>query len=749
MHALKKGVIPLCYGKEGKKYHIWLILLAALLSLTACGQEERQRGIDGYLYVAEELPGGKQWGTDLKSSDSWLFYREQNTIYRMPLGEDGAPQESGRTALPGGQGMFDYTVDAEGSVYYYAPVITIYSDYTERKGGTLSRYREDGSLDYSLSLEGWSAADITTPMNPGFLAAGDGGKLFLLMGDVVLVVDGQGEIACEIDISALRNSEDGVTEKLMEGEDGKIYYMAAGGGRNLYELAEEDGSYRPRRCSLEGLEGGQWGIGPSFYGSRRGVLYNSTEGILYRYSPSEDAWQAVLRWNDSNLPMDISELLWLSEEKLIAAYGTYQNNGYIYEAWLLDRRREEELPPKEELVMACGDRCSDALEDAVIRFNRSSDRYHITVQLYEEEAWLDAKLVSSDPPDMLVLWPYNVGKYGEKQVLEDLDAYLEGSSALKREDFLEDPLEGYTINGRLVGIPSCFHCSTVRADGLDGEDGTGWRLEDVMAFAENYPERKLCGNHISWTMKNLCGDFIMDGFIDRESGSCSLDTEAFRHMVQWLEAYCGNLDDPYSVAEVEEPLIDVAVVANLLEYIQKVSRPQGGWVSMGYPAADGSRKYHGSGFNALGIVSKSRHKEGAWAFIEYFLSSLEADYGNRGSMPTRRDLMEDILEYAVTPEYVMEDGEICLDRDGNPRMKAKWWASSPGQPEIYYATQEEVDGLLEMIASADFSPEDRLETTVMDIISEELGSYLDGSRPLEEVTRVIQNRVSTAVQESR
>ncbi len=741
--------------KWGYRNGILCLLLAALLSLPACGKEERERGIDGYVYVAEQLAGTEHWGQDVKNSDSGLYYMDEGVLYRIPLGEDGSPEGTRGEKVPGGKGMYDYTVDAGGNVYYYSPVMDILdSGNTELKGGTLTRYREDGSQDYCLSLEGRSAVYTGGAINPGSLVVGSGNRLFLMMGDAILVVDQEGTIVSAADISGIRPGMDWGTEKLMEGEDGRVYYLVSAGRRSLYELVEDGSTYSLRSCSLNGLETEGRSVGFDFYGSRQGVMYSSTDGILYRYSAREDAWQELLRWGDSNLGRAASEVLWLPGEKLLTSYQIYKNNSSRNEFYLLDRRRVEELPEREELVMACWDSLDADLEDAVIRFNRESDRYHITVQLYEDEDWLDAKLVSSDPPDMLVLLPLNVRKYGGKQILEDLDPYLVESSMLDREDFLAAPLEGYTIEGRLVGIPSEFVCHTLVADRPAAGTQAGWSLEDIMALTEQYPHRKLNGNYILWNLKNLCGDYIMDTFIDRDNGVCHLDTEEFRSLLLWLEESCGNLTDPSIIAEVENPLIFRGMVRNIVDYMGNVSRLGDDMISMGYPSLDGSPRYQAGAFRAVGIISKSRHKEGAWQFIEYFLCHQEADYGVYASMPTRRDLLEEVLEDAMTPWYVKIGDEISLDEAGNPIMLPKWTTSFWNLHGEYvwesyeYATKEEVDGLIELISQADFSPEDGLETAVMDIIAEEAGSYLDGSKSLEEVTKIIQGRVSTLVQEN-
>ena len=176
----------------------------------------------------------------------------------------------------------------------------------------------------------------------------------------------------------------------------------------------------------------------------------------------------------------------------------------------------------------------------------------------------------------------------------------------------------------------------------------------------------------------------------------------------------------------------------------------------GFPSVDGKLLYRASTLNAVGIVSKSRHREEAWQFIEFFLSrKWEDSWASPAYMPCRRDLLEGILEEAVTPEYWVIDGEVQLGQDGSPEEKWKWqfsYQNAEGDVvECIYdcATQEETDGFLDMIEYMDFSLDDYLQSEVTGIIAEEMGGYFSGDKALEEVTKVIQNRVNTLVQENR
>lgn len=124
-------------------------------------------------------------------------------------------------------------------------------------------------------------------------------------------------------------------------------------------------------------------------------------------------------------------------------------------------------------------------------------------------------------------------------------------------------------------------------------------------------------------------------------------------------------------------------------------------------------------------------------------------------MPVRKDLMEDVLAYAVTPEYWMHEREIEQGQDGSPMTKPKWsmryedLSGEMVEASYDYATEEETEGLLELISQAEFASVDDLQAHVMSIIAQEAESFSNGSKSLEEVTKVMQSRASVMVQENR
>ena len=598
----------------------WIILTAIMLVLSACGKVERQeRGIGGYIYESELLSGMEGEGNNFKAGGGWLYYMDYDFyLHRMPI-EDGTPRWAKSARVQGLDRVQDYTLDADGGLYCFYADMGWGDGKIELEGGTVVKYDAEGREVYSYSLEGRKDTCSSLSSTPGFLAAG-GDRVFLRSGDAILVIGDDGKLLCEADISTIRPDDDySGEERLLEGADGRVYYLSQVTGRRIiYELVEEGGVCRPQAMNMKGLEGKDL-TGGYFYGSSLGFLYGGMDGILYRYDAREGVWQALLRWGDSNLWQDAVELAWISEDNLLAFFSIYEGGAANTEVYLLDRKASETMPGKEELSMACWDMYSNELENAVIRFNRASDRYHITMELYEGEEGkvrLDADMVSSDAPDLLDLSNLDVAKYGGKQALEDLSVYLDESTKLNQGDFLEGILEAYTVGGRLTGIPSGFTCLTMLGHTSEVGSQAGWTLEDIWELTEKYPGRKLNGRSFHSNMDNICGDYIVNTFIDWEKGECNFESQEFRDLVQWLGDHSGILTGFYGVAEVENPLTDTAVIMKIYDFLSYVSRSGENVTSMGYPSADGSALYHAQSVNAVGIPAKSGNQEGAWEFID-------------------------------------------------------------------------------------------------------------------------------------
>ena len=67
---------------------------------------------------------------------------------------------------------------------------------------------------------------------------------------------------------------------------------------------------------------------------------------------------------------------------------------------------------------------------------------------------------------------------------------------------------------------------------------------------------------------------------------------------------------------------------------------------------------------------------------------------------------------------------------------------------VYAMTQEEAEDIRNFIETMDFTPRSSIRQSVVDIVTEESKNFFSGTTSAEEVTKIIQNRVSVLILEN-
>ena len=511
------------HGTPGRYAIIAALLCIVLGALTACGRKEEptetQLGIDGYVYVprlldtsAVDTYGNTYMKIDyLKVVGNNLYYLRRDegydsTLERIPLPEgaemsglQGIDFSAGERLLDFSGGNYAYSEEAlEGQSYSISvhgftvdEEQNIYAVVSENRYSginvgesreLLCRYGADGQLCYRMPLDG---AKVN-----GMVPYGSG-SLLLLTENEIRKIDADGNVAERVGIEEYRSGRGIISERLYGEPGGKIYYVILYDNLawEVMELVAEGG------MRLREVQGFVWknNVDTNIQGCHDGDLYFTlhSDDTLYLFDGEEGAARKVLRWEDSDIFSSSVEQLCLAGEDGILAQ-CYSSNGQ--EEWyLLVRTPVGELPEKELVVLASLSPGED-LRSAVVEYNRQSGRYHCIIEQYGNgsgtggtgaDVRLDAALLSSSPPDILDLRPVDIYKYAEKGVLEDLSPYMEGSGTVRREDFLDGLLEGYTINGSLVCVPTRFVLSTIVGRDSQTDRLEGWGIDDVGGLSGN------------------------------------------------------------------------------------------------------------------------------------------------------------------------------------------------------------------------------------------------------------------------
>ncbi len=728
------------------RYLCCILLILPILSGCGKNEENSRLGIDGYVYTAQQIDLNKTPLDHFKAACGYVYYCIRNNesrrdeLRRFSVEEMSDAEDIGSvegTALPAGESLLrsdgpsgyitDYTVDEKGGLYYLMermeagdiPILRPLEgvngclvDDVESQGYVLVKQLADGSEGYCVSL----------PVYPRSLALGRENRIYVLTGDSVFVIDENGRLLEQISVA------EGEYHQLLEGEGGTVYCQPSNSFNTVNEIVADgqSGSYR-----LDRLEGPCYS--GNFSGSPEGLFYTGKDGMLYRYRREDSSWETVLRWGDSNLACNMDfTMLRLTEDRMAVVTDILGEAGlYEQEFYLLTKTPVEELPEKEVLVMATCFMFNE-LERYIMDFNRNSEDYHITIR-YTDMERMDVELVSSDPPDLINLTYLDYIKYGEKDVLEDLTPYLEGSARLKREDFREAVLDSCTVKGRLAGIPDEIDCFTVIGRASQLGSRAGWTAAEAMAFTESHPQARLfVNNSFSAMIEKFFRYYILERFIDWEKGECYFDGDEFIAFIKWAAEHSDGVD---SELPPIESMSGTMPEERLLNIMANIGKPENllcekayfgeEITAVGYPTAGGEAVHDGTVINQLGIVASSDKKEGAWYFIESFLAR---ENGLYTSLPSRRDRLE---------EMVAKRAEM-----GNafrlPDMTEETFDA---------ITEDDLEQLYAIIDKADFAPMDGIRKEIINIIVEEMSPCLSGTRAYEDAADIVQNRVRNMVQE--
>lgn len=663
-------------------------------------------------------------------------------------------------------------------------------NYVEEKNWNLNRlvYAQDGSMygttnvyneDYTKSetflckfdAEGKQifAEDMTELVTGSYVdnMAIDGeGRIYVTGENNVWLFDADGNKRGTVSLGADVNW----IRAMGSGKDGKMYlsYYTSNGGTVLCDI------------DFDGKKTGN--TYENYPSSNSNALVPGIEkdfmaqdgNRVYEYDVKSQTSTELFTWLDSDINGNTVENFWgLEDGRILAVTSDWETNEKGIA--LLTKTKASEVPQKETIVI--GSLYGDSnIQSAAVKFNKSNDKYHISIREYlnyndydgdDYQAFmtdginrLNNDITSNNCPDILDLSGLNIKQLAAKGVFEDLNGYLEKSEKLSREDFLENILEAYTLDGKLVSIPYGFQMSTVVGKGSEVGTEMGWTLEELIAYADAHPDALLFDSKTKDVIMMTLMAYNADYFIDWSTGECRFDSEEFKDILNFAnrfpEEYDWEKEDVSTPNKIqkgqvllyEENIYDF----NALQMCNEIFQGDASYI--GYPTMDGSVGCMLSASQAYAITSKSGHKDGAWEFIEGFLTKEENPDRGFSSIgfPTMKSKLNAMAADAVEVKYhTDENGELYYDENGEPIVMGGGSSISYGDGWSYeyrIPTQEEVDlalSLMEVAKPVSYSQGDE----VLNIINEEAAPFYKGQKSVDEVASVIQSRIKIYVGENK
>lgn len=409
-----------------------------------------------------------------------------------------------------------------------------------------------------------------------------------------------------------------------------------------------------------------------------------------------------------------------------------------------------EIGESEKVVLTLGVmQLLQGLEAAVTEYNRYQQGVQIQiVEYYKDRGEPDGydrgrdqmklDIVTGKAPDILDVSAVDYDIFAEKGVLADLYGFMQEDADCSKDMMISSVIEAYETNGSLYCISPSFLLWTMWGTQTVTGGRTGVTLEEMIQILQENGRDLSAIDGFSAdepVLRTLC-TFGMDEFVDWDNKTCEFDGEYFKNILRFVKDYKFGYPSGSRIESIrnKEILLTNGLISSVTTYqLEKgIYGEEIGFI--GYPTAEGS----GTAVNFMGaqlaIASGSKNRQEAWDFVKFYLLN---GYDNQG-FPLVKEQFDQAMAHAMEEEYVTEDGVRSRV------IKGSYWVGD-GSMYVYAATQEDVDAVVRLVESA--CNRYRYHTELLNIIDEEVGSYLSGQKDLDTVAGIIQNRATVYLQE--
>ena len=531
---------------------------------------------------------------------------------------------------------------------------------------------------------------------------------------------------------------------------------------------------------------GVWEIYPGV--DEYDFLYNYNSKI-FGYIAASDTSEKVLDWMDSDInPNDMSSFSVLDDGRVIAVMNHWddETNTSSNELVLMTRVDASTLPEKTVLTLACM-YMDYTVQNKVVEFNKSSDRYRIVVKDYSEYntdggddsaalTKLNTEIMSGVIPDMLLTANLPVERYAAKGILTDLYALIDSDSELTRESFVPEILRACETDGKLYQMPTTFYVQTAYGLSKVVDDYDTWNVAAVQDAMTKLQEDAYVFDYYTTrdAVMYTCVANNLSSFVDWQTGKCSFDSENFIALLNFANTFPAEFDwqeynnehsgeyvDDATQMKNGQKLLSTSYLSGFEDFIYSMGQFADTPISfVGYPSEDGTSNHLFSLSTPFAISETCQNKDVAWAFLSELVREEWQESNNVWSFPVNKAAFDKQMEQAMTEEYQTdENGDPVLDDDGNPIKlpKTTYYTTTgdfavgviggtdAGRVDIYALSQEQADTILNIIANT--SRVATYDEAIMDIVNDEAAAFFAGQETAENTAASIQSRVQLYVAE--
>lgn len=651
------------------------------------------------------------------------------------------------------------------------------------EGYVIERYDEDFKLvsttDLSSLKDNYEGDENNNYFYVNSYTEDSEGNGYTSVNNDIMVTDSSGKYLYTVKLEGEASSGNSGTNinGVICGKDGTVYVQ-------LYKWSNVDDNYtssysaKVLDAATGKLSDTEYEMTVGYYGGRGNGTSSDYDFIssdntsLFGYNVASAEKTPIIDWVKSGIDTTAQESVIVTPDGRVVYsahdYKVSEGGGYSYSSndlilHILTKIDPSTVPDKQLISVYCMWLNYD-LKRAITSFNKESDKYQIEVTSYEDQnsnvsydemiKRLNNDLVAGKIPDILLVdsnIPFE--SYVSKGLIADLNGFFEKDETIKREDYLENVLEAFSMDGKLYRIAPSFNIQTLAAKKSIVGDKTSWTVDEFLEVAKNNPDAKMFGDEM--TNSNFLNQMIMmniGSYINYETGECHFDSDSFKKLLEYAKDNFPteiNYDELYSddnywqeremAYRENKAILRSEYIYNLrtLKY-DEVGYMGEETTFIGVPSDNGcgSTIYPNT---TLAVMAKAKNPDGAWEFIKTLLSD-EAQSSNMNSgLPLKLSAYDKLKEKAKEkPYWENEKGEKEY-YDDNVWVGEQQFVCEPN-------TDEDNEKIMNFIKSV--TNVRSYDSDLFKIIDEETQAYFSGQKSVDEITDLIQNRVSTYVNEN-
>lgn len=420
------------------------------------------------------------------------------------------------------------------------------------------------------------------------------------------------------------------------------------------------------------------------------------------------------------------------------------------------------LPKVTTLRLACNYINQD-LSKQVLNFNRANKDVRIEVvdysQFNTEDNYstgvtkLNTEIISGNVPDIFVSDQLPIEQYAAKGLLCDLYTLIDSDSELSRESFIPNILKAMETDGKLYSIASAFGImSLVGNADVVGEE-MGWTLQEMMDVINAHPEVQyvLDPGATKAAMLQSMLALNLDEYVDWATGECSFNGQDFIDVLNFCNMFpeeynydSNNYESTPALVSSGRQLL-ATFSANDFDSFQMYEAMFGGHLAFkGFPSAEGSGNVITPTGSSLSISATCKDTDAAWRFVRAML--VEDYYSNENyyiyGYPINQAAFDAAVAKAMEKQY-----ETDPETGEKVEVSTGGWGWDDFYIEVYAMDEEQEAQLRELVGSVDRCYS--YDQNIMDLVTEESADFFAGAKTAEQAASLIQDRVSTYVNERR